>query len=132
MAAYKTAHLDDIDARDNPEAGHWRPVRAVLGVTAFGVNVFGAADPGVEAVEAHTETEGGADGHEELYFVARGHAEFEIDGEEVDAPAGTFVFVPDPATRRVAIAKSSDTEVLCIGAKPDAFSISPWERRHLP
>jgi mannose-6-phosphate isomerase-like protein (cupin superfamily) len=30
---------------------------------------------------------------EELYLVQRGRATFELDGERVDAPAGTLVFV---------------------------------------
>ena len=39
-------------------------------------------------------------GNEELYVVLRGRARFEIDGETVDAPAGTLVFCApeDPLT----------------------------------
>ncbi len=130
MAAFRSAHVGDIDTRGDSGEPYWRPVRAGLGVTAFGVNVFGAREPGDEAIEDHTETEDGADGHEELYFVASGHAEFSVGDETVDAPQGTFVFVPDPATRRSAIARKPATEILCMGAKPGGFEISPWERRH--
>jgi hypothetical protein len=44
------------------------------------------------------------DSEEELYFVHSGRARFELDGEQVDAPAGTFVFVP-PAVKRTAFAE---------------------------
>ena len=66
--------------------------------------------------------------HEELYVVVQGHATFTVDGEEVDAPAGTLVFVADPETRRGAVAKEAGTTVLVVGAKPgEAFTIAPWE-----
>src|SRR6185312_16851509 len=64
----------------------WRPLRRTLGVRAFGINAYTAANAGDEVVEEHTETQLG---HEEIYFVHTGHAVFTIDGEELDAPAGT-------------------------------------------
>jgi mannose-6-phosphate isomerase-like protein (cupin superfamily) len=82
-------------------------------------------------VEDHTEVQDNAAGHEELYHVVRGHARFTIDGKEVDAPAGTLVFVGDPATRRAAKALEAGTTVLCIGARRGAaFDISAWERKY--
>jgi hypothetical protein len=65
--------------------------------------------------------------HEELYVVMTGHAVFELDGAEVDAPAGTFVFVA-PEQHRVARARADDTTVLVIGGKPGAAGPpSPFE-----
>ena len=58
----------------------------------------------------------------------RGRATFTLDGEEVDAPAGTIVHLPDPAVRRSAVAEEPGTAVLAVGAKPgEAFQPSPWE-----
>ena len=51
-------------------------------------------------VEQHDETGSGAGGHEELYLVLSGHATFMVDGDEIDAPAGTLIFVPDVSSRR--------------------------------
>jgi quercetin dioxygenase-like cupin family protein len=62
-------------------------------------------------IEEHDELGSGSGGHEELYFVATGHAEFTLDGATVDAPAGSIVFVR-PEQRRGAIAKASGTTVL--------------------
>ena len=35
-------------------------------------------------------------GHQEAYVVIAGHATFSLDGEEIDAPQGTVVFIRDP------------------------------------
>jgi mannose-6-phosphate isomerase-like protein (cupin superfamily) len=102
----------------------WKPVRKTLGVTAFGINAYTAADAGDEVVEDHTESQLG---HEEIYAVVTGHATFTVDGEEVDAPAGTLVYLDDPAQQRSAIAKEPNTTVLAIGGRPGRHEISAWE-----
>ena len=102
----------------------WRPVRLTLGVEAFGTNAYTAEEAGVDVVEPHTESP--ELGHQELYFVARGRAKFILDGEEHDAPAGTYVFVPDTATHRHAIAEEAGTTVLSFGGPP-VFKPSAWE-----
>ncbi|HWK25488.1 MAG TPA: AraC family ligand binding domain-containing protein, partial [Solirubrobacter sp.] len=94
----------------------WRPVRATLGVRAFGVASFTATAAGDELIEPHTETRDGR-GHEELYVVVRGAARFELDGETFAAPAGTLVFV-QPDVHRHAVATEPGTEVLAFGGDP--------------
>jgi quercetin dioxygenase-like cupin family protein len=127
----EVAHIDDIPA-SVPQYPIWRPVRHHFGVTAFGVNAFVAA-AGEEVVEDHTELEDNSAGHEELYLVARGRASFTVDGEEIDVPAGTFVWIPEPGARRVAYAREDGTAVLAIGARPgEAYAVSEWELRHFP
>jgi tetratricopeptide (TPR) repeat protein len=102
----------------------WRPVRLTLGIEAFGTNAYTADEAGVDVVEPHTESP--ELGHQELYFVASGRARFILDGEEHDAPAGTYVFVPDTATHRHAIAEEPGTTVLSFGGPP-TFKPSAWE-----
>src|SRR5205085_5287485 len=85
-----------------------------------------AVAPGV-IVEEHDETHGDG-GQEELYVVVSGRATFTLDGEEVDAPAGTLVFVRDPAVKRAAVAHEAGTTLLCVGGRPgQPFRISTWE-----
>ena len=56
----------------------------------------------------------------------RGHATFELDGERVDAPTGTFVFAP-PGVMRTAIAEEAETTVLALGGVPGrAYEPSGW------
>jgi quercetin dioxygenase-like cupin family protein len=125
MSAYETAHLDQLDRFPVDDEGLvWRPVRRKLGIEAFGCNAYTAAKAGDRVVERHSEK----DGHEELYYVAFGHARFDLDGEEVDAPAGTLVHCP-PGTTREAHAVDPQTTVVAFGAKPDvAHEISKWEQ----
>jgi hypothetical protein len=126
---FEVAKLDDLDRI--PVGRHglmWRPVRRRLGIEAFGVNAYTADEAGQEVVEHHDETGSGAGKHEELYVVVRGHARFTLDGEEMDAPTGTFVFVRDRAVKRGAHAQEPGTTVLALGGKPgEVFQVSPWE-----
>ena len=120
----KTLQLDAVDGIPVFGTLVWKPVRKTLGVTAFGINAYAATDAGDEVVEEHDET---ALGHEEIYVVVRGHATFTVDGEEVDAPAGTLVYLDDPAQKRHAVAREPGTMVLAIGGVPGRHEISPWE-----
>ncbi|HEY7197974.1 MAG TPA: hypothetical protein VH306_12375 [Gaiellaceae bacterium] len=130
--AAKTAHVNDIPTLAPGEGEpDWKPIRLHFGIEAFGVNVWRANADGQLVIERHTETEDSDTGHEELYFVSDGHATFVVDGEEIDAPAGTFIFVPDPGTVREATAKTAGTTVLIVGNTPgEAFRPSAWETKH--
>jgi mannose-6-phosphate isomerase-like protein (cupin superfamily) len=118
-------HIDELELIPVGERGlQWRPIRERFGIRAFGTNAY-TADVGNEVVEEHTES---TYGHEEMYVVLTGRATFTLDGEEVDAPAGTIVHLPDPSVRRMAVAAEPDTRVLAVGAKPgEAFEPSAWE-----
>ena len=120
----KRLSLDELEGIPVLGSLVWKPVRKTLGVTAFGINAYTAANAGDEVVEEHTEAQLG---HEEIYAVVAGHATFTVDGEEVDAPAGTLVYLDDPAQKRSAVAKEPNTTVLAIGGVPGTHDISPWE-----
>lgn len=118
-------HIDELETIPVGERGlQWRPIRSHFGIRAFGTNAY-TADVGDEIVEEHTEQ---SLGHEEMYVVVRGRATFVLDGEEVDAPAGTIVHLPDPTVKRAAVAAEPGTTVLAVGAKPgEPFQPSAWE-----
>jgi tetratricopeptide (TPR) repeat protein len=124
--AFRTLRLDDLEPI---HAGglHWLPLRHELGVHAFGVNAYKGPAAGDDVIEEHTEERLG---HEELYVVLTGRARFMLDGEALDAPAGTVVFLPDPAMRRHAVAEEPGTTVLAVGGKPgEGYEVSAWEWR---
>jgi tetratricopeptide (TPR) repeat protein len=118
----EVAHLDDLERRSRPY------LRRHFDIASFGIGVYVADEAGAEVIEDHDETGSLAARHEELYLVLRGRATFTVDGDEVDAPPRTLVFVGDPATRRKAVAREPGTTVLALGGVPgEAFHPSPWE-----
>lgn len=126
MSGYSAAHLDDIAAEQWP---YWAPVRHHFDIRSFGINAWRGTD-GDEVIKRHTEEESGAS---ELYIVMSGHARFDIGGDEVDAPAGTLVFVKDAAAERAAFAKQDGTVVFSIGAAADGAAYVPagWDTSYL-
>jgi hypothetical protein len=122
---YEVAKLDELKRFPVMHGLEWRPIRRRFGIGAFGINAYTAANPGDWVVEEHDETQ---IGHQEMYIVVRGRAKFTLNGEELDAPTGTIVFLDDPSVKRLAIAEEEGTTVLAIGAKPgEAFTPSVWE-----
>ena len=117
-----------IDELDTIHAAgvNWRPIRRTLGITGFGINAYTAAR-GALLIEQHDETGAGSGHHEELYLVVSGHAAFTVDGDEIDAPAGTLVFVPEATSRRSAVALTDGTTAVVVGGRPGTISPSPWE-----
>jgi quercetin dioxygenase-like cupin family protein len=117
----KVVHLDEIDSVSVTDSLAWKPIRKTLGVTAFGVNAYTAERAGDEVVEDHNETRLG---HEEIYLVLAGTATFTVAGKAFDAPAGTLVYLDDPAEQRAAVAKEPGTTVVAIGGVPGTHEIS--------
>jgi len=120
--AYSVLRIDEVEPIS--VAGvNWKPIRRTLGIDAFGINAY-TANPGDHVVEEHTEE---TLGHQEAYIVIAGQATFTLDGEEVDAPQGTVVFIRDPSVRRHAVAAEPGTTVLAVGGVPGVHSPSAWE-----
>jgi hypothetical protein len=100
-------------------------VRGPLDIGAFGVGAIYQAKAGEDVVNEHDELAPGADRHEELYVVVQGSATFTVDGEQVDAPHGTVVFVR-PEAKRKAVATSDETIVLAVGGRRgEAYRLPP-------
>jgi tetratricopeptide (TPR) repeat protein len=119
---YAQAHLDQITEMSDGRSP-WRPVRHHFGITSFGANTWTGHEAGDRIINEHDEE----DDNEELYFVHRGRARFEFDGEQVDAPEGTFVFAR-PGVKRTAFAEQPGTTILALGGTPgQAYVPDGWE-----
>jgi tetratricopeptide (TPR) repeat protein len=119
-AIYETTRISELE-RDNG----WSPIRRHLNVSAFGVNAWTKHEAGATVIPEHDER---PSGHEELYLVLAGHAVFTVATDEIDAPAGTIVFVRDPLAQRGAVARAPDTSVLVVGGPPgQAYKPRSWE-----
>jgi tetratricopeptide (TPR) repeat protein len=122
MSDYAVAQLDEIDEITDGRCP-WRPVRHHFGITSFGVNAWTGRATGDRIINEHDESEE----DEELYLVHRGRATFELDGERVDAPAGTLVFAR-PGVKRTAFAEEPETTIVALGGTPGkAYEPSGWE-----
>ena len=125
MSKYAVAHLDEIkEVTDGREP--WRPVRHHFGITSFGINTWTARNAGDRIINEHDEADDD-DQQEELYLVHSGRATFELDGERLDAPAGTFVLAR-PGVKRTAFAEEPETTIVAIGGTPGrAYEALGWE-----
>ena len=129
---YIAAKLDELEpapliAPGATDDGRQRfDVRRRFDITSFGTNAY-RAPSGVDVIREHDETLLGEAGQEELYIVLNGAATFEIDGEAVEAPAGSLVLVR-PTAKRKATAKDDGTTILVVGGTPGkAYDPTPEE-----
>ena len=92
------------------EGPGFRKIRQALGVTAFGVNAL-VFPPHYDG-PAHFH-----DSQDELYFVHRGHATFEVDGEEFELGPGGIVYVESKTPRKLNNRADEELIVLAVGGK---------------
>jgi mannose-6-phosphate isomerase-like protein (cupin superfamily) len=102
MGAHTT--LDDLGD------GVFRKVRGELGITAFGVNAI-VLPPGTEWFNHFHERQ------DELYFVHRGRAGFDVNGEECELGPGGLVHVESTTPRRFWNAGEEELVILIVGGK---------------
>ena len=122
MSSYAVAHLGEIEEISDGRCPS-RPVRHHFGITAFGVNAWTGHSAGDRIINEHDE----AEENEELYVVQQGRATFELDGERVDARAGTLVFAR-PGVKRTAFAEEPETTIIALGGTPGkAYEPDGWE-----
>jgi tetratricopeptide (TPR) repeat protein len=125
MTGWEATSFGELDSVPLFDGIVWHPVRRKLGIRAFGMNAYSSEAVGELVIEEHDET---GLGHEEIYVVVRGRATFTLNGETLEAPAGTMVFISDPAVNRKAVADEADTLVLAVGGPAGAaYDPSPWE-----
>ena len=129
---YVFAKLDELEpaplvAPGATDDGRQRfDVRRRLSISSFGIQAY-RAPSGVDVIREHDETLLGEAGQEELYVILNGAATFEIDGESLEAPAGSLVHV-QPTAKRKATAKEEGTTILAVGGTPgQAYEPAPEE-----
>jgi hypothetical protein len=127
QTSYGVVSLGDHLAEADDDKGYIR-LRRDLDVGAFGVSASFQKKAGEALINEHDEAGPGSDRHEELYVVLQGSATFTVDGEEVEAPQGTAVFVRDPDSKRGAVATADDTIVLAVGGpRGAAYRLGPMQ-----
>jgi mannose-6-phosphate isomerase-like protein (cupin superfamily) len=102
VSGYAFSSLDELG-----EGPGFRKVRVPLGVTAFGVNGIVYA-PGYEGFFHYHESQ------DELYFVHRGRARFDVGDETREVGEGGLVHVEAATPRRVSNASETEELVLLV------------------
>ncbi len=102
---YQISSLNELG-----EGYGFRKVRQPLGVTAFGVNAL-VFPPGYDGPAHYHEQQ------DELYFVHRGTATFNFDGEEHVVGEGGLVHVESTTHRQVANRTDEDLVLFIVGGK---------------
>ncbi|HEU4943051.1 MAG TPA: cupin domain-containing protein [Gaiellaceae bacterium] len=103
--AYAKGSIDEMG-----EGPGFRKVRQELGVQAFGVNAVVYAPRFEGFLHFHDE-------QDELYFVHRGTALFEVDGDEFELGPGGVVHVESTTPRKVTNASDDELVMLVVGGK---------------
>src|SRR4029450_3633637 len=119
MADVTVKHLDECDTA---YGGAMNAVRAGLGVTSFGMQVFDLP-PNLENYPEHDHAE---DGQEEVYTVLEGEATLQSNGEQFELRPGVFARV-GPGQKRKISTGAQPARVLALGGSPGiAFEVQEW------
>jgi len=102
--AHRHASIDELGD------GVFRKIRGELGITAFGANAI-VLPSGTQWFNHFHEQQ------DELYFVHRGVAGFEVDGEEFELGPGGVCHVESTTLRRFWNAGEEELVLLAIGGK---------------
>jgi len=109
VSGYAFSSLDELG-----EGYGFRKVRVPLGVTAFGVNGVVYA-PGFEGFLHYHDSQ------DELYFVHRGRARFDVGDETREVGEGGLVHVEAATHRRVSNASETEELVLLVVGGKDGY-----------
>jgi mannose-6-phosphate isomerase-like protein (cupin superfamily) len=102
---YKVGSLEELG-----DGYGFRKVRGALGVTAFGVNAL-VFPPHYEGPNHYHDTQ------DELYFVHRGTAIFDIASEKHEVGEGGLVHVESTTHRQITNAGDEDLVMFVVGGK---------------
>ena len=125
MAAngWQVANVNEIPPVKDDWPATWKSVRHHFGITGFGINAV-TKDAGEVLIPEHDEN---PSGQQELYFVHAGGVKANLDGTEVELPAGSFLSC-EPGVVRKLESTASPTTLLCMGGTPgQAYTVGEWE-----
>ena len=88
----------------------FRKIRSALGVQAFGVNAL-VYPPGAEGIHHYHDEQ------DELYFVHRGTARFEVEGDVRELGPGGLCHVESTTPRKVSNVGDDDRGLRVVGGK---------------
>jgi quercetin dioxygenase-like cupin family protein len=119
---YTIKHVDEFEEMEGSGNATWRLARKTLGGEAFGFNVVDIAPGGQIPEHDHS-----GDNQEEVYVILDGQATLVTDGNELDAPAGTFARYAPEVKRTIRNDSDADVRALLIGVPMESgYRGMPW------
>lgn len=112
---YTIKNIDEFEEMEGSGGATWRLARKTLGAEAFGFNVVDIEAGG--EIPAHDHT---GDNQEEVFIILDGQGTIVTDGEEHDAPAGTFCRFAPEVNRTIKNGSDATVRALLIGVPVDS------------
>jgi quercetin dioxygenase-like cupin family protein len=119
---YTIKSIDEFEEMEGSGGATWRLARKTLGAESFGFNVVDIAAGG--EIPAHDHS---GDNQEEVFIILEGKGTIVTDGEEHDAPAGTFCRFAPEVNRTIRNESDANVRALLIGVPVDSGYVQmPW------
>ena len=119
---YTIKSMDEFEEMEGSGGATWHLARKTLGAEAFGFNVVDIEAGG--EIPAHDHS---GDNQEEVFIILEGQGTIVTDGEEHDAPAGTFCRFAPEVNRTVRNTSDANVRALLIGVPVDSGYVQmPW------
>jgi quercetin dioxygenase-like cupin family protein len=119
---YTIKSIDEFEEMEGSGGATWRLARKTLGAEAFGFNVVDIEAGG--EIPAHDHS---GDNQEEVFIILQGQGTLVTDGEEHDAPAGTFCRLAPEVNRTIRNNSDGTVRALLIGVPVDSgYQQMPW------
>jgi uncharacterized cupin superfamily protein len=112
---YTIKRIDEFEEMEGSGGATWRLARKSLGAESFGFNVVDIEAGG--QIPAHDHT---GDKQEEVFVILEGVGTIVTDGEEHDAPAGTFCRFAPEVNRTIQNRSDAKVRALLIGVPVDS------------
>ncbi len=112
---YTIKSIEEFEEMEGSGGATWRLARKSLGAEAFGFNVVDIEAGG--EIPAHDHT---GDKQEEVFIILEGEGKIVTDGEEHDAPAGTFCRFAPEVNRTIRNESDANVRALLIGVPVDS------------
>jgi quercetin dioxygenase-like cupin family protein len=120
--SYTIKSVDEFEEMEGSGGATWHLARKTLGAEAFGFNLVDI-EPGGQIPE-HDHS---GDNQEEVYIVLEGRATLVTDGQEQDAPAGTYARYAPEVKRTIRNDSDAPVRALLIGVPVDSgYEGMPW------
>jgi quercetin dioxygenase-like cupin family protein len=113
--AFTIKRRDELESMEGSGNCTWHLVRKPLELEAFGINMV-EIGPGGQIPE-HDET---GSGQVEVFAILDGTGKFRLNGEDHEAPAGSFVRLDPPVTRTIVNDSDAPLTALLSGVPADS------------